>query len=156
MLLINCKISLILTWSKILSYFFATGATEFAITDTKLYVSVVILSTEDNVKLWTQLESDLKRTFIRINGHSKLTDQEQSKYFEYLINPSFQRVNRLFILLFENRTDRKVHIKYYIPKVEIKDYNVIIDGKKLFDQSIKNALNTYENIRKIATGQRDD
>ena len=74
---------------------------------------------------------------------------------QYLINPSFQRVNRLFVLLFENRTDRKVNTKYYIPKVEIKDY-VITDAKIFFDNPIKNALKTCDNIRKIVTGQRDD
>ena len=59
-------------------------------------------------------------------------------------------------MLFENRTDRKVQTKYYIPKVEKKDYNIIIDGKSFFDQPIKNALKTCNNIIKIATGQRDD
>ena len=72
---------------------------------------------------------------------------------QYLINPSFQRVNRLFVLLFENRTDRKVNRKYYIPKVEIKDYNVITDEKNFFDKPIRNALKIFDNI---ATGQRDD
>ena len=65
-------------------------------------------------------------------------------------------MNRLFVLLFENRTDRKVHTKYYIPKVEIKDFNVINDGKNVFDKPIKNALGTCDNIRKIATDQIDN
>ena len=43
-------------------------------------------------------------------------------------------MNRLFVLLFDNRTNRKVHTKYYIPKIEIKDYNVIIDGKNFFEK----------------------
>ena len=58
--------------------------------------------------------------------------------------------------MFENRTDRTIHTRYYIPKVEIKDYNVIIDGRNFFDQPIKNDLKTYDNIRKIATDQGDD
>ena len=74
----------------------------------------------------------------------------------YLINPSFPRVNRLFVLLFENRTDIKVHTKYYILKVEMKDYNVIIDKKNALDKPTKNALETCDNIRKTATGQIDD
>ena len=102
------------------------------------------------------METDLKRTVNQNKCQSKLTDQEQNRYFEYLINPSFQRVNRLFVLLFENRTDRKVHTKYYIPKVEIKDFNVINDGKNVFDKPIKNALETCDNIRKIATDQIDN
>ena len=102
------------------------------------------------------METDLKRTVNQNKCQSKLTDQEKNRYFQYLINPNFQRVNRLFVLLFENRTDRKVNTKYYIPKVETKYYNVIIDGKKFFDKPIKNDLITCDNIRKIATGQRDD
>ena len=69
----------------------------------------------------------------------------------HLINPSFQGVNRLFVLSFENENDRTSH-----SKVEIKDYNAMIDGKFFFDQPIKSMTKTYENIRKIASGQGDD
>ena len=65
-------------------------------------------------------------------------------------------MNRLFLFLFESRTERKVQTKYYIPKVQIKDCNIIIDGRNFFDQPIKNALKTCDNIRMISTGQRDD
>ena len=59
--------------------------------------------------------------------------------------------------MFENRTDRTWHTWYFIPKVEIKDYNVNIDGRNFFNQPIKTDLKTYDdNIRKIATGQGDD
>ena len=51
------------------------------------------------------------------------------------------------------RTNNK---RYYLPNVEIKDYNVMIDGKKLFDQPVKNDKVRYENIRKIATDKGDD
>ena len=73
-----------------------------------------------------------------------------------LINLSFQGVNRLFVLSFENEDQRKSHSTYYLPKVEIKDYNVMIDGKNFFDQPINSDLKTYDNIRKIATGYGDD
>ena len=75
---------------------------------------------------------------------------------DYLVNPSFHGVNRLFVLSFENNTDRTERGKYYPPTVEIKDYNVIIDGQSIFDEPVKNNLRTYDNIRKIATSQRDD
>ena len=52
--------------------------------------------------------------------------------------------------------DQESHKQYYLPTVEIKDYNVLIDGRKIFHQLIKNDLKTYDNIRKIATGQGDD
>ena len=59
-------------------------------------------------------------------------------YLDYLINLSFQGVNRLFVLSFENNTDRAVHTKYYLSTVEIKNYNVMINGQNFFDQPVKN------------------
>ena len=61
MLLINCKVELILTWSKNCVISSATGKTKFALTETKLYVPVVTLSTDDNAKLLQQLKSNFKR-----------------------------------------------------------------------------------------------
>ena len=72
------------------------------------------------------------------------------------MNPSFQGVNRLFVLSFKNEDNRTSHSIYYLPKVEIEDYSVMIDGRNVFNQPINNMTKTYKNIRKIATGQRDD
>ena len=69
---------------------------------------------------------------------------------------SFQEVNRLFVLSFKNEDERTSHSTYYLPKVEIRDYNVMIDGKNFFDQPINSDLKTYDNIRKISTGKGDD
>ena len=80
----------------------------------------------------------------------------QNPNLNHVIEPSFQGVNTLFILAFENDAQRISNKRYYIPNVEIKDYNVMIDGKNFFDQPVKNDKVTYENIRKIATGQGDD
>ena len=60
------------------------------------------------------------------------------------------------MLSFENENDRTAHTEYYLPKVEIKDYNVKIDGKIFFDQPINNDIKTHENICKFATSQGDD
>ena len=65
-------------------------------------------------------------------------------------------INRRFVLLLENEDDRKVPTKYYLPKVEIKDYNVRIDRKNFFDLPGKSDMRTYDNIWKIATDQGDD
>ena len=86
----------------------------------------------------------------------KVSPERPNQYLNFLIDPSFQGVNRLFVLLFENEDDRKVSTGYYFPKVEIKDYNVMFDGKIFFDQPVKNNLRTYDNVRKIETGQGDD
>ena len=73
-----------------------------------------------------------------------------------MVEPSFQGVNRIFVLAFENDTQRTSHSGYYLPNVEIKNYNVMINGENVFDQPIKNNKVTYENIRKIATSQGDN
>ena len=57
---------------------------------------------------------------------------------------------------FKDDDGQESHRQYYLPTVEIKDYNVVIDGRNFFDQPIKNDLKTYDNIRKIATNQGDD
>ena len=73
-----------------------------------------------------------------------------------LVEPSFEGVNRLFVLAFEDDAQRTSNKRYYLSNVEIKGYNVMIDGKNIFDQPVKNNKVTYENIRNIATGKGDD
>ena len=58
--------------------------------------------------------------------------------------------------MFEDEGDRKVHTEYYLPKVEIKDYNVMTDGKNVFDRQVKSDMKTYDKISQIRTGQGDD
>ena len=77
-------------------------------------------------------------------------------YLIFLIDPSLKEENILFVLSFENDTDRTTHTWYYLPKLELEDNNVKIDGRNLFDQPINNDIKIYENIKKLATGQRDD
>ena len=154
--LINCEVNLILMWSSTCVITNSTGAGTFAITDTKLYVSVVTLSTKKNAKLLQQLNSGFKRV---INWNKYLSKPEllaQNPNLNHLVEPSFQGVNRLFVLAFENDDQRTSHSGYYLPNVEINYYNIMINGENFFDQLIKNNKVTYENIRKIATGQGDD
>ena len=156
MALINCEVNLILTRSKDCVITNSEGEAKFAITETKLYVPVVTLSTQDNAKLLQQLKSGFKRTINWNKYESNIKTYAQNRYLNHLINPSFPGVNRLFVLSFENEDQRKSHSTYYLPKVEIKGYNVMIDGKSFFDQPINSMNKTYENIRKIAIGQGDD
>ena len=152
MSLINCEVNLILTWSSTCVITNSNGAGTFAITDTKLYVPVVILSTQENIKLLQQLKSGFKRV---INWNKYLLKPEsfrRNAILIYLVKPSFQGINRLFVLAFEDNTQRTSNSGYYLPNVEIKDYNIMINGEKFFNQPIKNNKTTYENIRKIATG----
>ena len=140
--LINCEVNLILTWSPTCVISSVTGETKFKITETKLYVPVVTLSTQDNAKLLQQLKSGFERAINWNKYESNIKTFAQKRYLNQLINPSFQGVNRIFVLSFENQNDRTSHSAYYLPKVEIKDYNVMIDGKKFFDQRIKSMNKT--------------
>ena len=58
------------------------------------------------------------------------------RYLNHLVNPSFQGINRLFLFFFENEDDRTSHSTYYLPKVEIKHCNFMMDGKNVFGQQI--------------------
>ena len=136
--LINCEVNLILTWPSTCVTTNSTGAGTFEITDTKLYVPVVTLSTKGNTKLLQQLKSGFK-SVINWNKHlSKPELLRQNPNLNYLIEPSFQGVNRLFILTFENDTQRISHSGYFLPNVEIKNCNIVINGENFFDQPIKN------------------
>ena len=154
--LINCEVELLLTWSKDCVITNSKGEEKFPITETKLYVPVVTLSTQDNAELIQQLKSGFKRTINWNEYESSVKTFARNRYLNYLINSSFQGVNRLFVLSFENENDRTSHSTYYLPKVEIKDYNVMIDGRNFFDQPINSMNKTYKSIRRIATGQGDD
>ena len=83
-------------------------------------ISLMTLSTQDNVKLLKQLEAGFKRT-INWNKHqSKITEQAHNRYLNFLTDPSFQQVNRLFVSLFEDKNVRKSYKRYFLPTAEIK------------------------------------
>ena len=155
--LINCEVSLNLTWSKkcVLTNITTQAArasqgdnpgrpvinpprsATLQIIDTKLYAPGVILSAENDDNFLEQLKSGLKRN-IRWNKYrSEMTNQTKTNNLNYLIDPTFNKVNRLFVLSFENEETRASLSKYYTPKVEIKLFNVLIDGKSIFDVLVK-------------------
>ena len=155
--LINCEINLILTWSEncvltskekkdadpdadpaVAAIDNPINAT-FKITDTKLYDPVVTLSAEDENNLLEQLKSGFKRIIQWNKYRSEMTNQTKTNNnLNYLIDLTFSKVNRLFVLSFENEQDGTSFSKYYTPKVEIKDFNVLINGKSFFDVPVKN------------------
>ena len=138
MALINCEVNLILAWSSTCVITNSNGVGTFEITDTKLYVPVVTLSTQENTKLLQQLKSGFKRVISWNKYLSKPELLAQNANLNHLVEPSFQGVNRLFVLAFENDDDRTDHEKYYLPTIEIKDYNIVINGENFFYQPIKN------------------
>ena len=114
--MINCEVNLILTWSKDCIIFSATGETIYKITATKLYVPVVTLSTQDNIKLLLQCKSGFRRAINWNKYQSDPKKYAQNRYLNHLNNPSFWGVNRLFVLSFENTNDRTSHSNYYLQK----------------------------------------
>ena len=165
--LINCEVSLTLIWSKncvLTSRAYRqevaaqgdnprvdginnpTDAT-FKIKDTKFCVPVVTLSAENGNKLLEQLKTGLKRTIKWKNYRLEMSNQTKNNLI-YLIDPTFTNVNRLFVLSDENGTDRTSFSKYYVQKVEIKDFNVLIDGKAFFGIPVKNKEEAYRQLLK--------
>ena len=127
---INCEVNLVLTWSSTCVITNSNAGT-FEITDTKLYVPVETLSTQENTKFLQQLKSGFKRV---INWNKYLSKPElirRNPNLNHLVEPSFQGINRLFILAYDE--DRIDHEKSYLPNVEIKDYNIMITGENFFD-----------------------
>ena len=125
----------------------------FATTDTTLYVLIVTLSTHDNAKPIEQLKWSFKTTINRKKYQSKISIERPNQYSNYLIDPSFYRANRLFVLSFDSNNYRASYKQYFFPKfVEIKDYNVTIDEQNLFrSTNKKNNLRAYKDIQKIVT-----
>ena len=115
--LINCEVNLILTWSStcvLISTGVQNQAARFTITDTKLYVPVVTLSTQENAKFLQQLKSGFKRV---INWNKYLSKPEllaQNPNLNHLVEPSFHGINRLFVLAFENDNHRRSDEEYYL------------------------------------------
>ena len=93
----------------------------------------------DNSQLLQHLKSAFKRV---VNWNKYLSKPEllaQNPNLNNLVEPSFQGVNRLFVLAFENDTQRTSHSGYYLPNVEIKNY-VMFNGENVFDQAMKNNI----------------
>ena len=159
--LINCEITLILSWYKecvLVGRAFrgppaavinSPTDAKFEITDCELYVPVVTLSAENDNKLLEQLKSGFRKSIKWNKYMSQMSNQNKNNNLNYLIDTTFSNINRLFVLSFENEDDRTSYYKYYLPSVEIKDYNVLIDGNAFFELPIKNIEETYEKIIQI-------
>ena len=110
-----------------------------------MYVPGVTLSTEDDNKLLAKLKTGFKRTIKWNKYWSEMTKQAKTNNLNYLIDPTFNKINRLFVLSFENEDDGTSFSKYYTSKVEIKDFNVLIDGKRFFDVPVKKRRSIRKN-----------
>ena len=97
-----------------------------------------------------------KRTNVNNKYQSKASIERSNQYLDYLINPSFQRVNRLFVLSFEDNAHSKGYNQYFFPTIETKDYNVMIDDKTFFISQIKKIQKHMIVFKKNASGHGDD
>ena len=156
-LLINCKIHLELNWNNdcvmcgVDTYAGGDNVNNrevtFQITSTKLYVPVFALSTKDNVNLKKQLDEGFKRSVYWKEYKSKIETKtaDDNNVTRFPLRASFQDVNRLFVLAFDNtengnkKVERDSHRKYFLPRVDITNYNVLIDGRN------KQTRNNFKN-----------
>ena len=122
---------------------------KFSVTDCKLYVPVVTLQTEYQNQLCKKLKTGISIDFPWSKYRSQMINQTATNNLNFLIDLTFINVNRLFVLAFPNEEDRRPFSKYYTPTVEIKDYNVIIDGEPFYEIPIKNKEETYKAITEI-------
>ena len=160
--LISCEVSLELKWNKncvitslenriinagppVVRGKEPTSAT-LSITDCKLYVPVVTLSKDDEIKLLTNLKSGFKREIIWNKYRLQMTTEEANNNLNILIDPTFTNVNRLFVLACRTADDRQSFSQFYLPNVMVTDYNVIIDKLAFFDLPIKTEEEAYEKI----------
>ena len=155
--LINCEVSLVLTWGKncVITdftdrrenpgvdppafYNSPTGAT-LVINDCKLCVPVVTLPRDESNELLNNLKSGFKGVITWNKYLSQMSNQSPNNNLNFLVDPTFTNVNRLFVLSLENNANnsRTSFKTFYLPKVQIKDFNVMIDEKPFFDQHVKN------------------
>ena len=114
-----------------------TNAT-LAINDCKLYIPVVPLSKDDEIKLLTNLKSGFTTEIEWNKYRSQMTAEAINNNLNILIDPTFTNVNRLFVLAYQNADDRQPFSRFYLPNVMVKDYNVIIDKLTFFQLTYKN------------------
>ena len=126
-----------------------TGAA-LAINDCTLYVPVVTLSKDDEIKLLTNLKSGFKREIIWNKYRSQMTTEAINNNLNILVDPTFTNVNRLFVLSYQTAGDRQSYSQFYLPKVMVKDYNFIFDKLAFFDLPIKTEEQAYEKIIDIS------
>ena len=159
--LINCKIELNLTWKKECVLSTDDGNAVFIINDTKLYVPVVTLSKEDNKDFIEQQNKGFQRSIYWNEYKTKeINENADANVFKYInLDPSFQGVNRLFLMAY-NRANgqptRNWQQKYYLSRIDLEKYKVIIDGRNFYDNPIESDIEKYRELKKVMIGKGED
>ena len=160
--LINCKIKLNLTWKK--ECVLSTANAVFIIKDTKLYVPVVTLSKEDNKDFIEQQNKGFQRSIYwneyKTKEKDENADANNANTVKYInLDLSFQGVNRLFLMAYNRaagQATRNGQRKYYLPRIDLKKYNVIIDGRNFYDNPIESDIEKYRESKKVMIGKGED
>ena len=159
--LINCKVKLNLTWKKECVLSNDAGNAVFIINDTKMYVPVVCLSKEDN-KDFIEQQSKGFQISIYWNEYKtkEINENTDANVFKYInLDPSFQGVNSLFVMAYNranNQPTRNGQQKYYLPRIDLEKYNVIIDGRNFYDNPIESDIEKYRELKKVMIGKGED
>ena len=160
--LINCKIKLYLTWKKECVLSNQDGNAVFIINDTKLYVPVFTLSKEDNKDFIERQNKGFQRSIYwneyKTKEQTENADANATKYIN--LDPSFQGVNRLLLMVYsredDNQATRNGQRKYYLPRIDFKKYNVIIDGRNVYDNPIKSDIEKYRELKTVMIGKGEN
>ena len=141
--------------------------TTFKVTKTELHVPIITLLSKGNVKLGKLAEEVFKRPVYWNEYQPKIESKnlDNDNLTRFPLDLLFKDL--LFALAFNKTTDndnnpigstgfRNNHRKYFLLRVSIANYNVLIDGRNFYDQPIHDLIKQYDEIRSIATGQGDD
>ena len=159
--LINCKIKLNLTCKKECVLSTDDGNAVFIINESKMYVPVVTLSKEDNKDFIAQQNKGFQRSIYWNEYKTKeINEDADANVFKYInLDLSFQGVNRLFVMAY-NRANgqptRNGQQKYYLPRIDLEKYNVVIDGRNFYDNPIERDIEKYKELKKVMIGKGKD
>ena len=161
MRLINCKIKLNLTRKKKCELSTGGGDAVFIINDTKMYFPVVTLSKEDNKDFIEQQNKGFQRSIYWNEYKTKeINENADANVFKYInLDPLFQGVNRLFVMAYNRANDqptRNGQQKYYLPRIDLNKYNVIIGGRNFYDNPIESDIEKYRELKKVMIGKGED
>ena len=162
--LINCKVHLELNWIEDCILSSAGHSAKFEITDAKLHVPIVTLSTKHSVNLTKQLSEGVKRSVYWNSYQTKPAKViEKGKNLYELLNAWFQGVRRLFVFAYvvaagaeNDKAGIKNNKKYFLPRAKINNYNVLTDGRSFYDQLINDLIKQYDEVRKVSTRPGDN
>ena len=160
--LINCKIKLNLTCKKECVLSTDVGNAVFIINDTKMYVPVVTLSKEDNKDFIEQQNKGFQRSIYwneyKTKGQDK--DANSNEFRCIYLDPSFQGINRLFVMAYSradnNQPTKNGQRKFYLPRIDLEKYNVIIDVGNFYDNPIESDIEKYSELKKVMIGKGQD